>query len=87
MLYSQKIREKAPEMDSLRLGMGWSKEDLAKPQIMLESTYGDSHPGSAHLHILVNECEAAVNANGGKAAKYFFIISSKKNIYVDRITL
>jgi dihydroxy-acid dehydratase len=58
-------------MDPLRLGMHWSLEDLEKPQIMLESTYGDSHPGSAHLNTLVLECEAAINAHGGKAAKYY----------------
>jgi dihydroxy-acid dehydratase len=58
-------------MDPLRLGMGWSEEDLGKPQIMLESTYGDSHPGSAHLNKLVEICEAAIKAHGGKAAKYY----------------
>ncbi|MDR2803456.1 MAG: dihydroxy-acid dehydratase [Treponema sp.] len=71
MLRSQKMRTLAPEMDPLRLGMGWSLEDLGKPQIMLESTYGDSHPGSAHLNTLVLDCEAAVKAGGGKAAKYY----------------
>jgi dihydroxy-acid dehydratase len=58
-------------MDPLRLGMGWTLEDLGKPQILLESTYGDSHPGSAHLNELVGLCEGAVNAGGGKAAKYY----------------
>ena len=55
MLRSQEIRDKAPEMDSLRIGMGWSVEDLSRPQIIIESTYGDSHPGSAHLNTLVEE--------------------------------
>ena len=49
MMTSQKIREIAPEQDPLRMGMGWKVEDLSKPQIMVESTFGDSHPGSAHL--------------------------------------
>ena len=31
MLNSQKIRKIAPEMDPLRMGMGWKAEDLAKP--------------------------------------------------------
>ena len=45
-LTSQKMRKIAPEMDPLRIGCGWKKEDLSKPQIMIESTAGDSHPGS-----------------------------------------
>lgn len=68
---SQKIRELAPEMDSLRLGMGWSKADLEKPQILVESTFGDSHPGSAHLLGLVEEASEGINENGGRAARYF----------------
>ncbi|MDR2446140.1 MAG: dihydroxy-acid dehydratase [Treponema sp.] len=71
MLRSQEIRSVAPEMDPLKLGMGWSVDDLGKPQIMLESTYGDSHPGSAHLNELVALCEEAIKAGGGKAAKYY----------------
>ncbi|MDR1618520.1 MAG: dihydroxy-acid dehydratase [Treponema sp.] len=71
MLRSQEIRAIASEMDPLRLGMGWTVEDLGKPQIMLESTYGDSHPGSAHLDGLVRACEDSVAAHGGRAAKYY----------------
>lgn len=71
MLKSQELRKIAPEVDPLRIGMGWTPEELEKPQIMLESTYGDSHPGSAHLDILIKEAEKAVNEFGGKAAKYF----------------
>ena len=43
------MRSLAPELDPLRLGTGWKPEDLAKPQIIVESTFGDSHPGSGHL--------------------------------------
>lgn len=71
MLKSQKLREAAPEVDPLRIGMGWTTEDLKKPQIMVESTYGDSHPGSAHLDLLINEAEKAIREHNGKAAKYF----------------
>lgn len=71
MLKSQKLREVAPEVDPLRIGMGWTTEDLKKPQIMVESTYGDSHPGSAHLDLLINEAEKAIREYNGKAAKYF----------------
>lgn len=71
MLKSQEIRQKAPEIDSLRLGAGWKLEDLEKPQIIVESSFGHSHPGSAHLDVLVDETFKAVNENGGRAAKFF----------------
>ena len=45
-LHSQKIRKLAPENDPLKIGMGWTVEDLDKPQIMVESTFGDSHPAA-----------------------------------------
>ena len=54
-LKSRKMRELAPELDPLRIGTGWKKEDLDKPQIFIESTFGDSHPGSGHLDKLVEE--------------------------------
>lgn len=71
MLESQKIRKLAPEMDPLRLGMGWTVEELEKAQIIVESTFGDSHPGSAHLFPLVEKAVQAVNESGGKGARYF----------------
>jgi dihydroxy-acid dehydratase len=71
MLESQNIRALAPEMDSLRMGMGWSAEDLEKPQILIESTFGDSHPGSAHLLGLAENARQAVERGGGKGARYF----------------
>ena len=37
MLKSQVIRQMAPEMDSLRLAMGWTLEDLEKPQILAKA--------------------------------------------------
>ena len=40
MLKSQQVRSLSPEMDPLRMGMGWTVDDLSKPQIMVESTYG-----------------------------------------------
>lgn len=70
-MISQEIRKIAPEQDPLRMGMGWTVEDLSKPQIMVESTFGDSHPGSAHLLALVEETVSGVKAAGGKAARYF----------------
>ncbi|GHU58374.1 dihydroxy-acid dehydratase [Bacteroidia bacterium] len=68
---SQELRSLAPELDSLRLGSGWTVEDLSKPQIIVESSYGHSHPGSAHLNKLVDEADKGVNDGGGKAANYY----------------
>ena len=70
-MISQEIRALAPEQDPLRMGMGWSVEDLGKPQIMVESTFGDSHPGSAHLLRLAKEAVASVARAGGRAVRYF----------------
>ncbi len=71
MLKSQEVRKLAPEMDPLRMGMGWTTEDLDKPQIFVESTYGDSHPGSAHLNRFVEEAARAVREHGGRASRYY----------------
>ena len=70
-LKSQEMRKLAPELDPLRIGTGWKKEDLSKPQVMIESTYGDSHPGSGHLNILVEEVRKGVEEAGGFGARYF----------------
>ncbi len=45
-LHSQQVRALAPESDPLKIGMGWTIDDLSKPQIMVESTFGDSHPAA-----------------------------------------
>lgn len=71
MLTSQKMRQTAPEMDPLRLGSGWQKEDLSKPQIYVESTFGDSHPGSAGLDRIVENVRTGVREAGGFGARYF----------------
>lgn len=70
-LHSQQVRALAPESDPLKIGMGWTIDDLSKPQIMVESTFGDSHPGNAHLDQFVRQAVQAVNEHGGKAARYF----------------
>lgn len=70
-LPSQVVRSLAPEMDPLRMGMGWKLNDLDRPQIIVESTFGDSHPGSAHLFELVEKTVKAANSSGAKAARYF----------------
>lgn len=70
-LISQKMRKLAPELDPLRIGTGWKKEDLDKVQVMVESTYGDSHPGSGHLNLLVEEVRKGIAEEGGYGARYF----------------
>ena len=70
-LKSQQLREIAPELDPLRIGSGWKVEDLAKPQILIESTFGDSHPGSVHLLELAEQARAGVMSAGGFGARYF----------------
>ncbi|WP_295253162.1 dihydroxy-acid dehydratase [uncultured Catenibacterium sp.] len=70
-LKSQKMRKLAPELDPLRIGTGWKKEDLDKVQVMIESTFGDSHPGSGHLDKLVNEVRIGIAEEGGYGARYY----------------
>lgn len=70
-LRSQKNRLLAPQQDTLRMGTGWTPEDLVKPQIIIESTFGDTHPGSMHLLDLANIVRDSVGKSGGKGARYF----------------
>ncbi len=70
-LKSQEMRKLAPELDPLRIGTGWTPQDLEKPQVIIESTYGDSHPGSGHLNILVEEVKKGIDEAGGFGARYF----------------
>lgn len=65
------MRKLAPELDPLRLGTGWKQEDLSKPQIFIESTFGDSHPGSGHLDSLVEAARKGIAEAGGYGARYF----------------
>ena len=69
-LKSQEMRKLAPELDPLRIGTGWKPCDLSKPQIIIESTAGDSHPGSGHLSVLVEEVRKGVAEAGGFGARY-----------------
>lgn len=70
-LISQEMRKLAPELDPLRIGTGWAPEDLEKVQVIIESTFGDSHPGSGHLDKLVEEVRKGVAQAGGHGARYF----------------
>jgi dihydroxy-acid dehydratase len=68
---SQIQRAAAPEWDPLKIGMGWTPKDLDVPQILIESTYGDSHPGSAHLNKLVEAARKGIMDAGGYGARYY----------------
>ncbi|RKM59218.1 dihydroxy-acid dehydratase [Butyrivibrio sp. CB08] len=70
-LQSQEMRKLAPELDPLRLGTGWKSEDLGKPQVYVESSFGDSHPGSVHLKHLADEAIRGINDAGGHGARYY----------------
>ena len=59
------------QFDSLEMGTGWDDTDILKPQIMVESVYGDSHPGSYHLNQMVEQAVYGVYECGGKPAKYY----------------
>lgn len=65
------MRRLAPELDPLRIGTGWKPEDLSKTQVMIESTFGDSHPGSGHLDVLVEEVRKGIEEAGGHGVRYY----------------
>ena len=68
---SKKERRSWAQFDALEMGTGWDTEDIKKPQIMVESVYGDSHPGSYHLNQLTEQAIYGVYEKGGKPARYF----------------
>ena len=70
MLKSQATRKAGPEVDPLWLGTGRRIPDLSKPQILIDSTYGDSHPGSKHLMGLAESARNALYAGGMMPALY-----------------
>jgi dihydroxy-acid dehydratase len=69
-LRSQETRRISFEGDALRMSMDWSEQDLGKPQVLIESTWGYSHPCSFQLDQLVAEVEKGVLEEGGKAGVY-----------------
>ena len=58
------------QFDALEMGSGWDDTDVTKPQIMIEDVYGDSHPGSVHLHQLAEQAKYGVFETGGYPAQY-----------------
>ena len=68
---SQFVRKEGPEVDPILLGTGWSRKLLERPQVLLESTFGDAHPGSRHMLEMVDTCRDSLIAEGLMGAKYF----------------
>lgn len=68
---SQALRRVNFQGDSLRLAMDWSVADLSRPQVLIESVYGQSHPGSYHLDRVMRSAEKGVLSSGGKPAAFF----------------
>jgi len=69
-LRSQELRTHNHQGDALRLGMDWTEEDLAKPQVLVESAYGMGHPGTFHFKPLITEVNNGVFEAGGKPAVF-----------------
>jgi dihydroxy-acid dehydratase len=70
-LRSQQLRRVNHQGDALRLGMNWTEEDLAKPQILVESAYGMGHPGTFHFRPLIEEVSNGVFEAGGKPGVFY----------------
>lgn len=70
MMRSRRWRSENAETDALLLGMGWTAEDLDRPQVMIESCFGESHPGSSHLLEVGRAVAEGVSVSGGKGALY-----------------
>jgi len=70
-LRSQKARARGFEVDALRLACGWTKDQLGLPWVLVESCYGHSHPGSAHLDRLTQAAYEALIGQGARPAVYF----------------
>lgn len=67
---SLKGRSQSPEADSLRMGCGWGRKQTDQAWILIETTSGDSHPGSVHLGDLAQFVDKGVVAGGGSPAHY-----------------
>src|SRR5499427_6427553 len=50
--------------------MNWTEDDLAKPQVLVESAYGMGHPGTFHFRSLIQEVSNGVFEAGGKPAEF-----------------
>lgn len=70
MRKSQIMRKAGPEVDPLWIGTGRSIKDLSKSQILIDTTYGDSHPGSRHLMTLAESVKYSVYSSQAMPSIY-----------------
>ena len=70
MRNSQLVRRDGAETDALWMGSGRTPADLEKAQILIDSSAGDSHPGSRHLHQVADTVKNAVYAAQAMPAVY-----------------
>ena len=66
----ERVRDLWSQIDALMMGMNWTREDVNKPQIIIDDVQGDSHPGSYHLDVLSDEASIGVYEAGGRPAKF-----------------
>ena len=64
------ITKIAPEIDALRQGMDWDKEDIGRKQILIDTVFGDSHPGSVHLDRLARMASDGIKYGGAKPSHF-----------------
>lgn len=69
-LRSQVLHAEAPQMPSLYQAGGFTREDLAKPLVLVHSNFGESHAGSYHLDRLVEQARTAVSERGGTPFRF-----------------
>lgn len=69
-LRSQRLRKVNRQGDALRLAMDWSVDDLDKPQILVETAEGSSHPSTFHLGYAADRVMAGILEEGGKPGKF-----------------
>ncbi len=69
-LRSDIMRQTAPEALALYQSIGFSREDFAKPLILVHSNAGESHSGSYHLDRLVEQAKMGIRELGGSPFKY-----------------
>lgn len=72
MYKHQSMRDQAPEIEALKLGVGCSIKDFDKPFVFIGSTAGDSHPGSVHLTDMSLSIKTKINDEGEYRAFNYF---------------
>ncbi len=72
MYKHKQLRDQAPEIEALKLGIGCNVNDFDKPFVFIGSTAGDSHPGSVHLTDMAKDIRDTINSqNKYKAFNYY----------------